>query len=224
MCGTFHQCWGPVTFFHFSFKLLKYTNILTPRSVWITASNITFPSLIDYLFNNLASKPDNLLRKENNPCHKTTLNKLISTHRNSGILKTSFHWHSRVRLSDMLFSETILAFLLLYSCKQQVLLWQQQIFRTSNLVWSKQQLVLIFLYKQLELGNYKLKIPSLSTLILIEQYIFLLSHIKIYSVDYLFGTFRLGTIRQYSPRNAPLLYLSFKKYALFCLCRIFWSL
>ncbi len=83
----------------------------------------------------------------------------------------------------MLFSETMHAFLLLYSCKQQVLLWQQQIFRTSNLVGSKQQLVLIFLYKQLELGNYKLKIPSFSTLILIEQYIFLLSHIKIYSAE-----------------------------------------
>jgi hypothetical protein len=82
----------------------------------------------------------------------------------------------------MLFSET--AFLLLYSCncKQQVLLWQQQIFRTSNLVCSKQQSVLIISYKQLELVNYKLKIPSLSTLMLIEQYIFLLSHSKIYSV------------------------------------------
>jgi hypothetical protein len=81
----------------------------------------------------------------------------------------------------MLFSET--AFLLLYSCKQQVLLWQQQIFRTSNLVFSKQQSVLIISYKQLELVNYKLKISSLSTLMLIEQYIFLLSHSKIYSVS-----------------------------------------
>ncbi len=80
----------------------------------------------------------------------------------------------------MLFSET--ALLLLYSCKQQVLLWQQQIFRTSNLVCSKQQSVLIISYKQLKLVNYKLKIPSLSTLMLIEQYIFLLSHSKIYSV------------------------------------------
>ncbi len=82
----------------------------------------------------------------------------------------------------MLFSET--AFLLLYSCncKQQVLLWQQQIFRTSNLVCSKQQSVLIISYKQLELVNYKLKISSVCTLMLIEQYIFLLSHSKIYSV------------------------------------------
>jgi hypothetical protein len=80
----------------------------------------------------------------------------------------------------MLFSEPIHSFLLLYSRKQQVLLWQQQIFRTSNLVGSKQQLVLIFSNKQLELVNYKLKIPSLSTLMLIEQYIFLLSIIKIY--------------------------------------------
>jgi hypothetical protein len=80
----------------------------------------------------------------------------------------------------MLFSETIHSFLLLYSRKQQVLLYQQQIFRTSNLVGSKQQLVLIFPYKQLELVNYKLKIPSWSTLMLIEQYIFLLSIVKIY--------------------------------------------
>ncbi len=80
----------------------------------------------------------------------------------------------------MLFFET--AFLLLYSCKQHVLLWQQQIFRTSNLVCSKQQSVLIISYKQLELVNYKLKISSLSTLMLIEQYIFLLSHSIIYSV------------------------------------------
>jgi hypothetical protein len=80
----------------------------------------------------------------------------------------------------MLFSET--AFLLLYSCKQQVLLWQQHILRTSNLVCSKQQSVLIISYKQLELVNYKLKISSLRTLMLIEQYIFLLSHSKIYSV------------------------------------------
>jgi hypothetical protein len=80
----------------------------------------------------------------------------------------------------MLFFET--AFLLLYSCKQQVLLWQQHIFRTSNLVCSKQQSVLIISYKQLELVNYKLKISSLSSLMLIEQYIFLLSHSKIYSV------------------------------------------
>ncbi len=82
----------------------------------------------------------------------------------------------------MLFSETIRSFLLLYtySLKQQVLLQQQQIFRTSNLVGSKQQLVLIFSDKQLELVNYKLKIPSSSTLMLIEQYIFLLSIIKIY--------------------------------------------
>jgi hypothetical protein len=79
----------------------------------------------------------------------------------------------------MLFSET--ALLLLYSCKQQVLLWQQQIFRTSNLVCSNQQSVLIISHKQLELVNYKLKIPSLSTLMFIEQYIFLLSHSKIYS-------------------------------------------
>jgi hypothetical protein len=79
----------------------------------------------------------------------------------------------------MLVFET--AFLLLYSCKQHVLLWQQQIFRTSNLVCSKQQSVLITSYKQLELVNYKLKISSLSTLMLIEQYIFLLSHSKIYS-------------------------------------------
>ncbi len=79
----------------------------------------------------------------------------------------------------MLFSVT--ALLLLYSCKQQVLLWQQQIFRTSNLVCSKQQSVLIISDKQLELVNYKLKIPSLSTLMLIEQYKFLLSHSKIYS-------------------------------------------
>jgi hypothetical protein len=43
-------------------------------------------------------------------------------------------------------------------------------------------LVLIFSYKQLELANYKLKIPSSSTLTLIEKYIFFLSHIKIYSV------------------------------------------
>jgi hypothetical protein len=71
----------------------------------------------------------------------------------------------------MLFFET--AFLLLYFCKQHVLLWQQQIFRTSNLVCSKQL--------QLELVNSKLKISSLSTLLLIEQYIFLLSHSKIYS-------------------------------------------
>jgi hypothetical protein len=34
------------------------------------------------------------------------------------------------------------------------------------------------------LVNYKLKIPSLSTLMLIEQYIFLLSIIKIYRVHY----------------------------------------
>jgi hypothetical protein len=86
----------------------------------------------------------------------------------------------------MLFSEPIHSFLLLYSRKQQVLLWQQQIFRTSNLVGSKQQLVLIVSNKQLELVNYKLKIPSLSTLMLIEQYIFLLSIIKIYRV-YLAG-------------------------------------
>jgi hypothetical protein len=79
----------------------------------------------------------------------------------------------------MLFFET--AFLLLYSCKQHVLLWQQQIFRTSNPVCSKQQSVLIISYKQLEFVNYKLKISSLSTLMLIEQYIFLLSHSKIYS-------------------------------------------
>ncbi len=91
----------------------------------------------------------------------------------------SLHLHSRVRLSTMLFFET--AFLLLYSCKQHVLLWHQQIFRTSNLVCSKQQSVLITSYKQLELVNYKLKISSLSTLMLIEQYIFLLSHSKIYS-------------------------------------------
>ena len=77
----------------------------------------------------------------------------------------------------MLFSETIQ----LHSCKQQVLLQQQQIFRKSNLIGSKQQLVMIFSYKQLELVNCKLKIPSSSTLILIEQYIFVLSHIKIYS-------------------------------------------
>ncbi len=82
----------------------------------------------------------------------------------------------------MLFSET--ALLLLYSCKQQVLLWQQQIFRTSNLGCSKQQSVLIISHKQLELVNYKLKIPSLSTLMFIEQYIFLLSHSKIYSARY----------------------------------------
>jgi hypothetical protein len=63
------------------------------------------------------------------------------------------------------------------------LLWQQHILRTSNLVCSKQQSVLIISYKQLELVNYKLKISSLSTLMLIEQYIFLLSHSKIYSVD-----------------------------------------
>jgi hypothetical protein len=80
----------------------------------------------------------------------------------------------------MLFSETIHSLLLLYSRKQQVLLYQQQTFRTSNLVGSKQQLVLIFPYKQLELVNYKLKITSWSTLMLIEQYIFLLSIVKIY--------------------------------------------
>jgi hypothetical protein len=61
-------------------------------------------------------------------------------------------------------------FLLLYNRKQQVLLEQQQIFRSSNLVGSKQQLVLIFSY--LELVNFKLKIPSSSTLMLIEQYSF----------------------------------------------------
>jgi hypothetical protein len=78
-------------------------------------------------------------------------------------------------LSAMLFSETMHAFLLLYSHKQQV-------FRTSNLVVSKQQLVLIFSYNQLELVNYKLKIPSSSTLMLIEQYMFFfISLIKIYS-------------------------------------------
>jgi hypothetical protein len=31
--------------------------------------------------------------------------------------------------------------------------------------------------------NYKLKFPNLSTLMLKEQYIFVLSHIKIYSVS-----------------------------------------
>jgi hypothetical protein len=51
----------------------------------------------------------------------------------------------------MLFSETMHALFLLYSCKQQVLLLQQQIVRTSNMVGSKQQLVLTFSYKQLEL-------------------------------------------------------------------------
>jgi hypothetical protein len=80
----------------------------------------------------------------------------------------------------MLFSETIHSFLLLYSRKQQALLWQQHIFRTSNLVGSQQQLVLLISDKQLELVNYKLKIPSSSTLMFIEQYIFLLSIIKIY--------------------------------------------
>ncbi len=88
----------------------------------------------------------------------------------------------------MLFSETMHAFLLLHSCKQQVLLYQQQIVRTSDMVGSKQQLVLTFSYKQLELVNYKLKIPSSSTMMLIEQYIFLLSHIKIYSVCSVFVT------------------------------------
>jgi hypothetical protein len=80
----------------------------------------------------------------------------------------------------MLFSEPIHSFLLLYTRKQQVLLWQQQIFRTSNQIGSKRQLVLIFSNKQFEFVNYKLKIPSLSTLLLVEQYIFLLSIIKIY--------------------------------------------
>jgi hypothetical protein len=48
------------------------------------------------------------------------------------------------------------------------------------MVGSKQQLVLIISFKQLELVNYKLKIPFSRTLMIIEQYIFLISIIKIY--------------------------------------------
>ncbi len=97
-------------------------------------------------------------------------------------LSKSLNLHSRVRISAILSYET--AFLLLYNCKQHELLLQQQIFRTPNQVCSNQQSVLIFTIKQLELINYKLKIPNLNTLILKEQYLFVLSHIKIYSVPF----------------------------------------
>jgi hypothetical protein len=79
-------------------------------------------------------------------------------------LRKSVNLHSSVRISAILSYET--AFLMLYNCKQQVLLQRQHIFRTPNLVCSNQQSVLIFSLRQLELIIYKLKIPNLSTLML----------------------------------------------------------
>ncbi len=62
---------------------------------------------------------------------------------------------------------------------------------------------MIFSYKQLELVNQKLKIPSSSTLMIIEQYIFLLSIIKIYRASGLRIPIQICWQQDSDPKKQP---------------------